>query len=67
MTKSEAKVKSVVETPSAVKAPVKLVAKPATIKPTLVVKRVINPLMPRQTDQTLAARQSIHLYESARP
>jgi hypothetical protein len=50
MTKSEAKVKSVVEKPNVAKAPVKLMAKPVTItKPvTLVVKRVINPLMPRR-------------------
>jgi hypothetical protein len=50
MTKPEAKVKSVVEKPNAVKAPVKLMTKPATmVKPvTLVVKRVINPLMMRR-------------------
>jgi len=44
MTKSEAKGKSVVETLSVAKAPAKLVTKPVT----LVVKRVINPLMPRR-------------------
>jgi hypothetical protein len=48
MTKPEAKAKSVVETPSAIEAPVKLIVKPATIKPTLVVKRVINPLIARR-------------------
>jgi hypothetical protein len=48
MTKPEAKAKSVVETPSVVEAPVKLTVKPATIKPTLVVKRVINPLVARR-------------------
>jgi hypothetical protein len=48
MTKPEAKVKSVVETPSAAEAPVKPITKPATIKPMLVVKRVINPLIPRR-------------------
>jgi hypothetical protein len=48
MTKPEAEVKSVVETPNVVEAPVKLIAKPATLKPTLVVKRVINPLIPRR-------------------
>ena len=48
MTKPEAKVKSVVETPNAVEAPVKLMTKPVTLKPTLVVKRVINPLIPRR-------------------
>ena len=50
MIKSEAKVKSVVETPSAAKAPVKLMAKPASTAkpPTLVVKHVINSLMPRR-------------------
>jgi len=45
MTKPEAKKeKSVVETQSAAKTPVKLVAKPVA----LVVKRVINPLIPRR-------------------
>jgi hypothetical protein len=44
MTKPEPNEKSVVETPSAAKAPVKLVTKPAA----LVVKRVINPLVPRR-------------------
>jgi hypothetical protein len=48
MTKPEAKVKPVVEMPSVVKEPVKLVVKPATLKPTLVVKRVINPLIARR-------------------
>jgi hypothetical protein len=49
MKKSEYKAKPVVETPRAVvEAPVKLIAKPAAIKPTLVVKRVINPLIPRR-------------------
>jgi len=51
MTKPEAKVKSVIEAPNAVKAPVKLMTKPVTLaRPpvTLVVKRVINPLMPRR-------------------
>jgi hypothetical protein len=48
MTKPEAKVKSVVEKPNAVEVPVKIIAKPASIKPTLVVKRVINPLIPRR-------------------
>jgi hypothetical protein len=55
MKKPETKVKSVpaksvVEKPNAVKAPVKLMTKPATtVKPvTLVVKRVINPLMARR-------------------
>ena len=45
---AEAKAKSVVEAPSAVDAPVKLAVKPAMIKPTLVVKRVINTLIPRR-------------------
>ena len=48
MTKPAAKAKSVVETPNAVEAPVKLMTKPVTLKPTLVVKRVINPLIPRR-------------------
>jgi hypothetical protein len=50
MTKLESKKKSVLEMPSAAKAPAKLMAKPATIaKPvTLVVKRVINPMMVRR-------------------
>jgi len=48
MTKPEAKVKSVVETPNAVEAHVKPTVKPATIKPTLVVKRVINSMVPRR-------------------
>ena len=48
MKKSEVKAKPIVEKPRVVEAPVKLVAKPATIKPTLVVKRVINPLIPRR-------------------
>ena len=51
MTKPEAKVKSVIEAPNAAKAPVKLMTKPVTLaRPpvTLVVKRVINPLMPRR-------------------
>jgi hypothetical protein len=49
MTKPEAKEKSVIETPGTAEAPVKLIIKPATIKPsTPVVKRVINTLMPRR-------------------
>ena len=48
MTKPAVKAKSVVETPNAVEAPVKLMTKPVTLKPTLVVKRVINPLIPRR-------------------
>jgi len=49
MTKPEAKEMSVTETPNAAKAPVKLTTKPTTVKPAaLVVKRVINPLMPRR-------------------
>jgi hypothetical protein len=50
MTKPEAKVKSVIETPGVVKTPVKLMTKPAAMAklPTLVVKRVINPLIPRR-------------------
>jgi hypothetical protein len=50
MTKPEAKEKSVVEAPSAAKAPVKLTTKPAAISKLtpLVVKRVINPLIPRR-------------------
>jgi hypothetical protein len=48
MTKPEAKEKSVVETPDTAKAPVKLMTKPAAKPVALVVKRVINPLMPRR-------------------
>jgi hypothetical protein len=49
MTKLKNKGQSVVEAPTAVKEPVKLMTKPATlVKPTLVVKRVITPLIPRR-------------------
>ena len=48
MKRTEFKAKPVAEKARIVEAPVKLIAKPATIKPTLVVKRVINPLIPRR-------------------
>jgi hypothetical protein len=48
MKRTEFKAKPVAEKARVVEAPVKLMAKPATIKPTLVVKRVINPLIPRR-------------------
>lgn len=48
MKRSEFKTKPVAEKPGVVDAPLKLMAKPATLRPTLVVKRVINPLIPRK-------------------
>jgi hypothetical protein len=50
MTKPEAKAKSVIEATGVAKPPVSLMTKPAAVAklPTLVVKRVINPLIPRR-------------------
>jgi hypothetical protein len=61
MIKPQAKEKSVVEKPTVLKAPAKLIAKPAA---TLVVKRVINPLIARRPIKR-SKRSNIFAYMKA--
>ena len=65
MTKPEAKVKSVVEKPNAVEAPVKTYSKTCEHKANIGCQTCDQPVDTAQTDQTVAAPQPIHIYESA--